>query len=433
MENALSDPVRYIKGVGPKRAKSFAKAGINTLEDLLYYFPRRYEDRTNLLPIAGLSEGNTYTIKARIMACSERRSFRRGLSILEAAVADGSGIIFCVWFNQHYLRQYFKPGQELILYGKVERYGKRLQINSPEFELVDPEHDAALSIGRIVPIYSLPEGMTQRYLRYFVKHVLDEYLPKLHDFLPFDIRSRQNLANLAKSLLEIHFPENDSWRNQAYQRLAFDEFFIFQLPLALRKLKNKEKPGIRHNIEGVLIDEFIAGLPFKLTDSQAQVMGEIKKDMAGSFAMQRLLQGDVGSGKTVVATIAAVVALQGGYQAAIMVPTEILARQHYDKIKSQLKGIKSKNIKVILFTGSTNKKERPGILRKIKEGKVDLVIGTHALLEETVEFGNLGLVVIDEQHKFGVGQRSLLPKKGANPDILIMTATPIPRTLAITL
>ncbi|MCX5713097.1 MAG: OB-fold nucleic acid binding domain-containing protein, partial [Candidatus Omnitrophica bacterium] len=191
MDNPLNNPVRYIKGVGPKRAQSFAKAGINTLEDLLYYFPRRYEDRTNLIPIANLAEGQTYTIKATIMGCVDRRSFRRGLSILEAVLSDGSGTIYGVWFNQPYLKQYFKPGQELILYGKVERYGKRLQISSPEFELVDQEHDISLSIGRIVPIYSLPEKMTQRFFRHFVKNVLDEYLPKLQDFLPFDIRSRR--------------------------------------------------------------------------------------------------------------------------------------------------------------------------------------------------------------------------------------------------
>lgn len=434
MESILNSPVRYLKGVGPKRAKSFAESGIITLEDLLYYFPRRYEDRTSLIPIAKLVEGNTYTVKGRILGCVERRSFRRGLSILEAVVNDSSGNIFCVWFNQHYLKQYFKPGQELILYGKVERYGKRLQINSPEFELVDPEHDASLSIGRIVPVYSLPEGMTQRYFRYFVKNVLDSYLSKLNDFLPFDIRSRAGLLNLAKSLLEIHFPENDDWRKQAYQRLAFEEFFIFQLPLALRKLKNKEKPGIRHNISGNLIGEFISGLPFQLTDSQAKVLEEIKKDMAGGFAMQRLLQGDVGSGKTVVATAAAIIALQGGYQAVIMVPTEILARQHYEKILGQVAGLKTKNakIRIALLTGSI-KKNKEKLLREIKSGRVDLIIGTHALLQEEVEFKKLGLVVIDEQHKFGVGQRSLLPQKGDNPDILIMTATPIPRTLAITL
>jgi len=452
MEKQLSDSVQYLKGIGPKKAKLFAKAGIKTIEDFLYYFPRRYEDRTSFTSISKLQEGSTQTIKAQVLASGERRSWRRrGFSILEVAVGDATGKIFCVWFNQGYLKEYFHAGTSLILYGKIERYGKRLQMNSPEFEVVSEGDEprstcepavalkecrgASLDIGRVVPIYSLPEGITQRHFRHLVKSTLDECLPKVNDFLPYDIRSKNKLLNLAKSLLNIHFPDDFDMQKQAYERLAFDEFFVFQLPLALRKLKKKEKAGIVHKVEGELARSFIVGLPFKLTQSQVKVAEEIKSDMGKPQAMQRLLQGDVGSGKTVVATIAAMMAAQGGYQVAFMVPTEILAHQHFEKISLQLSDLdfQQKKIKVGLLTSSVNKKEKDKTLQEIKEGKIDLVIGTHALLEEDVRFKDLGLVVIDEQHKFGVGQRALLPKKGSNPDILIMTATPIPRTLAITL
>ena len=424
----LDAPIQYLKGIGPKRAKLFHQLGINTVEDLLYYFPRRYEDRTNFISISKLEEGKTYTIKAQVLAKRGHQSFRRrGFSITEVAVSDATGKIFCVWFNQPYLKEYFKVGSNLIFYGRVERYGNKLQMKSPEFEIVS-EETKDINIGRIVPIYSLPEKITQRNFRSMVKHALDKYLPRINDFLSFDIRSRHNLLNLAKSLINIHFPENFDLQNLAYRRLAFEEFFIFQVPLVLRKLKKKTKAGISHKVEGELVKNFIAALPFRLTLAQEKVIAEIKQDMVHHQVMQRLLQGDVGSGKTIVATIACLFAIQGGYQAAFMVPTEILAKQHFEKIKNQ-----NKEIKIGLLAGSLHKKEKEKTYKEIKKGKIDLVIGTHALLEESVEFKNLGLVVIDEQHKFGVGQRQLLPKKGFSPDCLIMTATPIPRTLAITL
>jgi len=433
MKNSLQSSVQYIKGIGPKRAKSFNKLGINTIEDLLYYFPRRYEDRTNFISISRLQEGQIYTIKAQVLAKGEHQSFRRrGFSIIEVAVGDSSGKIFCVWFNQPYLKEYFKVGLNLILYGRVEQYAGRLQMNSPEFEMVSSKSDESLNIGRITPIYSLPQGLTQRYLRLIIKYVLDEYLLQLNDFLPYDIRSRCNLLNLARSLINIHFPDNLERQNEAYRRLSFEEFFLFQLPLVLRKSKKKEKTGISHKVGGELINAFIEGLPFRLTPAQEKVIEEIKSDMAKPPAMQRLLQGDVGSGKTVVATIATLIAIQGGHQVAFMVPTEILARQHYSVVSRQVLGVRD-DIKIGLLISSINKKEKEKIYKEIKEGKVDLVIGTHALIEESVKFKHLGLIVIDEQHKFGVGQRALLPAKGTNPDVLIMTATPIPRTLAITL
>jgi ATP-dependent DNA helicase RecG len=429
MHKTLDTPVRYLKGIGPKRAKALEKSGIRIIEDLLYYFPRRYEDRTNFAAVSKLEEGQTYTIRVEILTIKERRSFRRrAFSILEMAVGDNTGKIFCVWFNQPYLKDYFKVGEAIILYGKVDRYGSRLQMSAPEFELVNVETDESLNIGRIVPVYTVPSGLTQRHLRQMIKEILDESLSQIKDSLPFDIRSRNNLLNLAKSLINIHFPESLQLQKQAYERLAFEEFLIFQLPLVLRKLRRKEKKGIAHDIEGELPEKFLASLSFKLTKSQENAIAEIKQDMASRQPMQRLLQGDVGSGKTVVATVACLIAVQGKCQAAFMAPTEILARQHYEKISSQVN-----KIRIVLLTSSTNKQEKQKIHKDIEDGKIDLVIGTHALLGGDVKFKNLGLVVIDEQHKFGVGQRALLPAKSINPDVLIMTATPIPRTLAITL
>ncbi len=432
MEQTTS--IRYLKGIGPVRAKSFAGCGVNTIEDLMYYFPRRYEDRSNFADISELKVGQVYTIKAQAKACGQRNSWRRrAFSITEATLADSTGKISCVWFNKPYLKEYLKTGSALILYGKVEEYKGRLQMNNPEFEFVGADDDNSLNIGRIVPVYTLPQGFSQRSMRKLVKNTLDEFLPKINDCLPFDLRTRNNLLNLAQSLLNIHFPQSPGLQKQAHTRLSFEEFFIFQLPLVLRKLRRKEKKGIKHAVNGKLIEDFISALPFELTPAQEKAFAEIKADMAVGQAMQRLLQGDVGSGKTVVATLACLIAIQGGYQAAFMAPTEILARQHYEKVTSQLSGLVSPagKIRAGLLVGQD--KEREKIYRDIKDGRIDLIIGTHALLQEELSFKNLGFVVIDEQHKFGVGQRALLPKKGNNPDVLIMTATPIPRTLAITL
>ena len=446
----LNASVRYLHGVGPKRAELFAGMGVTTIEDLLYYFPRRYEDRTRFASIAELKEGEVYTIKAEVLVKGQRAALRRrGFSITEAVVADESGKVHCVWFNQPYLEAYLKVGVELILYGKVERYTTRLQMENPDFEIISDEKDALLHIGRIVPVYSITQGITQRSLRRLVKDALDETAGRVKEFLPYDIRSRNGLLNLPKSLLNIHFPENLDLQQQAFRRLSFEEFLIFELPLALRKIHRQDQPGLAHTVKGKLVGRFISNLPFELTESQQKVIEEIKADMAKPRNMHRLLQGDVGCGKTVVATVATVMAIQGGYQAAFLVPTEILAKQHFEKISSQFTvsatrrggsatfcgGHSSQKelARIALLTSSTDVKEKEKIYQDIREGRVDLVIGTHALLEEKVVFKNLGLVVIDEQHKFGVGQRALLPQKGPNPDVLIMTATPIPRTLAITL
>jgi ATP-dependent DNA helicase RecG len=429
MSNPQNTSIQYLKGIGPKRAKSFSSLGINTIYDLFYYFPKRYEDRSNLVKISDLKKGELSTIQAKVLSLKGRSSWRRrGFNITEAEVMDNTGKVSCVWFNQPYIKGYLKPGKDMVFYGKVELYAGRLQLSNPEFEFVGEDSKDSLSLGRIVPVYALPEGIGQRSFRKLVKFALDEYLPKISDSIPYDIRLRNDLENLPKSLLNIHFPESFALQEKSYRRLAFEEFFLFQVPLALRKLKREEKSGILHKVDELLLRSFIAALPFRFTRAQEKVLEEIKMDMFSSKHMQRLLQGDVGSGKTIVAATAAFIAITGGYQVAFMAPTEILARQHYESIRTYLK-----KERVFLLTGSLTQKERGDILKKLAEGEIDLMIGTHALLEDKVVFKNLGLVVIDEQHKFGVGQRALLPGKGKNPDVLIMTATPIPRTLAITI
>ncbi len=418
-----------------------ADAGIRNVEDAFYYFPRRYQDRTHFTAIAQIEIGSVATVKVEVLSVNTRRSFRKGgFNLFEISCRDETGRIFAVWFNQPYLKNYFKPGKKYILYGKVELYKDRIQLSNPEFEFIE-EGDEGDGLGKIIPVYPLPRGFSQRGLRKMIASILDKYLSSVSEILPFDIRSRHNLINIAKSLRNIHFPESEESRLQAYQRLSFEEFFIYQIPLILRKLKRKEKKGIAFKINEELLNRFIQSLPFALTRSQAEVLAQIKGDMQAPRPMQRLLQGDVGSGKTIVATIAALVAVSNASQAAFMAPTEILANQHYTNLKSQIINFTAnaqdsspkKNIKIGLLTSSLKDKERHKILKDVKEGLIDIVVGTHALIQEGVVFKKLGLIIMDEQHKFGVSQRALLPQKGINPDVLIMTATPIPRTLSMTL
>jgi ATP-dependent DNA helicase RecG len=354
------------------------------------------------------------------------------------SVGDDTGRIFAVWFNQPYLKNYFKAGSRVLLHGKVECYKDRIQLSNPEFEVFEEGVEVA-DADKIVPTYSLPEKFSPRVYRKLVKSVLDKYIPHVEEVLPFDVRSRHNLLNIAKSLRQIHFPENEEARFKAYERLSFEEFFIYQIPLILRKLKRRQKQGIAFRIDEPILDGFCKGLPFELTLSQKLVLEEIKKDMASSRPMQRLLQGDVGSGKTVVATLAALIAASNGTQTAFMVPTEILAAQHFEKLSEFFKELGPKpqapspKVKIGLLTSSMDEKKKQKVRQQVKKGEIDIIIGTHALIQEGVNFKNLGFIIIDEQHKFGVSQRALLSQKAVSPDILIMTATPIPRTLCMTL
>lgn len=436
LHESLSESVQYIKGIGPKKAGLFKNLGINTAKELLFYSPYRYEDRKNFSAIKDLQIGCLSTVKGIVKAVRFKPRFVSGSnSILTLIIEDDGNLLKCIWFNQPYLKNYFKPGQELIIYGKVGEFNDSLEMANPEFEIVDDEKDDSVNIGRIVPVYSLTKGITNRFLRKIIKSALDNLLPKIQDSLSYGIRKKYNFLNLAKALLNLHFPETFETLEESRRRLSFEEFFLFQIVLLSRKLKKKTKVGISHKVNDDLITAFINSLPFKLTASQVRCLDEIRSDLSRINPMYRLLQGDVGSGKTIVALISSLIAVNSGSQVAIMVPTEILAQQHNDKINSQLSAFsfQNKKIKTKLLTGSLKDSEKDDCLKGIEEGKIDIVIGTHALLEENVRFKNLGLVVIDEQHKFGVAQRSLLAKKGVNPDVLIMTATPIPRTLALTI
>lgn len=426
----LEDSVQYIKGVGPARFKLLNRLGVHTVGDLLYYFPRRYEDRRAFSPIAQVRENDFATVKGEIINLSFRRS-RRGLSIFEIAVGDESGVLSAIWFNQPFMKKYFKIGDKLILYGKIARR-PLLQMNAPDFELISElEKDSSLHIGRIVPIYPLTANLKQRYLRTVIDRTIQKFTSFIPDMLPYELKKKLNLLPLTLAIRYIHFPKDNSSESSAYRRLVFDEFFLLQMIFALKRYwRNKRELGITHKTEGKLIKDFLKILPFKLTSAQDKAIKEIEDDMASSKEMNRLLQGDVGSGKTIVAAYALILSVQSGFQAAVMAPTEILAEQHYLLLSKLFAPL---DVSVGLLIGSMSPKAKLEALEDIKSGAVDIVVGTHALIEKEIEFKKLGLVVIDEQHKFGTLQRSSLRKKGERPDCLIMTATPIPRTLAMTL
>lgn len=431
MPQALSEiPIQFIKGVGPAKAKLLANLGIKNVEDLLYLFPHRYEDRTQFTPIAMVQVGLSQTICGQVL--SSKRNFYSKNRTVEVTVGDKSGRIGCVWFNQPYLVNIFKEGQEIVLYGRVDVFGKRLQMVVPDFELITTE-DRSLNMGRIVPVYPLTKGISQRYLRKLINFCLNLHAKDLPDIVPEKIRKKNNLEPIAQGIAQIHFPSDATQQQKAIDRIAFEEFFLFQICVILRRFSIVHKVGIAHKIENSLVEQYKASFPFKLTGAQNKAIADMSLDMSQNRPMLRMLQGDVGSGKTVVAFFGSVVAKANGKQAAIMAPTEILAQQHYFNFQKLLSQGPYKDLKVSLLISSIPAKEKKAIYQRIKEGDIDLIIGTHALLEETIAFKNLSFVVIDEQHKFGVNQRALLSAKGSNPDILIMTATPIPRTLCLTL
>jgi ATP-dependent DNA helicase RecG len=429
-EKNLKTLVRYIKGVGPKKSQHLARVGLNTIEDILYYLPKRYEDRSSVTAIKDLKPGGSMTIQGEIITLSSRTS-RTGSSIVQAAMADGTGTIHAVWFNQPYLRDMLKAGDKLVLYGKVEIYD-RLQMIQPEYEILeDKEVNQSLNIGRIVPVYSLTAELTQRFMRGMIFKAIGGYVKYAVERLPTYIIARQRLVDIKFALRNIHFPTNFELLEKAYKRIVFEEFFILQLALAIRKKGSApEEEAFGHKMTlGELSASFKKALPFELTEAQKRAVVEIERDMFSSRPMNRLLEGDVGSGKTVVAAHALVLAAQNGFQSVIMAPTEVLARQHFIGLSELFMPL---GINVALLIGGMDTRSRDGVYSDIKEGKADVVVGTHAIIQESVEFKNLGLAVIDEQHKFGVAQRAILRRKGHNPHVLIMTATPIPRTLALT-
>lgn len=434
----LQTPIQYIKGVGPKKAELFARIGVESVEDLMWFMPRRYEDRSNLKPISKVNVGDTETIAGKIMASGEKRT-RGRIKIFQAAIGDGTGVIYAVWFNQSYLKDYFKVGKRVILYGKITKFraqSAQIQMNVPEYEILESDEVNTIHIGGIVPIYHATERLNQRFIRTIARKVLNEFINEVPEIVPGNIRTNMELLPIRKALWNIHFPETQLLQERARIRLAFDEFFLLQLGIGLRKHEVENLvEGISHKSSGELIERFQKLLPFKLTKAQERVLTEIVTDMQNPIPMNRLLQGDVGSGKTVVAVYALSYAVASGYQGAVMVPTEILARQHYFTLKELVEPL---GIKIALLISELQDKDHKRIREEINDGDVDIIIGTHALIQEAVKYKKLGLVVIDEQHKFGVAQRALLRTKGkiglsgVHPDVLVMTATPIPRSLALT-
>lgn len=434
-------PIQYIKGVGPKRALLFKKLNIETINDALFFLPRRYEDRAHLKSISELQVGELQTFVAEILVkdVSLARTKRK---IFKIVVGDNTGHLILKWFNfnERYLSNRYKKGQKIIVSGQVllDNYdGFGLEVRHPDIEIIDSETTELVHLGRIVPIYPLTEGFYQKTIRSVMKIVVDSYAHLYPEILPDYIIKSRSFIPLDKALKEIHFPSQESdisllnnGRTSAHRRIIFNEFFLLELGLALRKQdKLQEKRGISYEYKNNLTNRLKSILPFELTSSQEKVLKEIYEDMKKPYPMNRLLQGDVGCGKTVVALMAMLRAIENGYQGAIMVPTEILAEQHYFNIKSITKRV---GIETALLTSGVKGKRRKEVLDEISAGKKSIIIGTHALIQEDVRFKRLGLVIVDEQHRFGVMQRASLKKKGYNPDVLVMTATPIPRTLALT-
>lgn len=422
----MKSDIKTIKGVGPSRAALLNKIGIYTVEDMLYYFPRGYEDRTKQKKIIELADGETVCIKAAVFSRLTEYPIRKGLTIYKLVLRDDTGSITAVWYNQKYLMNSFKIGQTYFFFGKVSvKFGKR-EIISPVFER---EGEEQRYTGRIIPVYPLTASLTQKIVQNIIEHCFEAVEGNIVDPLPKWLREKYNLAELYYSLCNIHFPRSSESYLIARRRLVFEELFMLQLGLLSIKSKSRQTEGIvfKHIDEQ---EKFINSLPFPLTEAQKRVIQEINQDMQKTHVMNRLVQGDVGSGKTVVAAAAIYVCIKNGYQAAMMVPTEILAEQHY---KSFCELFKGHDAKLCLLTGSMTKKKKDQLLSDIESGKVDIIIGTHALIQEQVHFDKLGLVITDEQHRFGVKQRAALTEKGQNPHILVMTATPIPRTLALIL
>jgi len=400
---SLATPIRYVKGVGEEKSKLFNKVGINTLYDLFWHFPSYYEDRTHIIPIAQTSPGKRQVIQGKVLLIDKVKS-GKSLSIFKVPVKDKSGIIYAIWYNQDYITKLLKKDQEVVLSGKIEMRFREKQILVDDFEILNGKEDA-LNLKRIVPFYPLTEGISQRVIRRIMKVNLDKNHPHFTEHLPLSIRERYSLIPFRQALINIHFPKDFSYQRRAYRRLVFDELFLLQVALALKRRDYKKEEGIKFKVENNLVRDFLDSLPFSLTSSQRKVINEILEDMASSQPMNRLLQGDVGSGKTVVALTSLLAAIGSGYQAALMAPTEILAQQHYLRMKEFLSSL---NVQPFLLISELQQKEKERIKNEIKGGTVKLVIGTHALIQKEVQFHKLGIVVIDEQHRFGVMQRATL-------------------------
>jgi len=445
MRILLTNPVKYLRGVGPQRAAMLEERGIATVGDLLSYLPFRYEDRIRFTPIAEIVPGQIHTVLAEVTGAGGTVRFTRGRGpVFHATVRDGSGVLHARFFHGAYLEGRLKEKQRLVLHGKAEmdayRPG-RLEMVNPQIELVGSGDNASADsteVGRIVPVYEALGGISSRMLRRIIYGVLSDFDSAVPDPLPEKIRERYRLPTRREALLYAHFPPKDEnldllndFRSPAQIRLIFEEFFYYQLALALRRQREHRRPGIAMRIREDKIRAALKRiLPFKPTAAQKRVLAEIAADLEQPFPMHRLLEGDVGSGKTIVALEAATIVIENGYQVALMAPTEILAAQHF---LSARRIFESAGYRVELIVSRRNRAERTRVLERVASGETQFVVGTHALIEEPVQFARLGLAIVDEQHRFGVLQRKRLVEKGASPHVLVMTATPIPRTLALTL
>jgi len=438
-QEALATPLQFLKGVGPRRAADLEKVGLLTVEDLLYRFPLRYEDRSRLQRIASLKPGQAASISGRILSAGLRSTRRPGFKIFEAAIQDDSGTLRAVWLNQPFLRDILMRGQHIVLYGAVEMRGSAsLQLTNPQYEILEDDDAETIHTGRIVPVYEKAGAVTPKMQRRLVYDALQRLPADIPDQLPDDVRLRLGLPARYAALVATHFPSEDvsidalnRFATPAQRRLIFEEAFLFQLGVIARRrfAATEQKPAAIH-VDDRIRESARRVLPFRLTSGQKQALKEIVEDLQRPHPMNRLLQGDVGAGKTIVALLAALVAMENGLQVAFMAPTEILAEQHFLNITRLLQ---ASRFRVALLTGSIASAARREQLAEVESGTVHLVVGTHALVQGDVRFKQLGLVVIDEQHRFGVLQRATLRMKGLHPDVLVMTATPIPRTLALTL
>jgi len=421
LNDFLDLDIKSVKGVGEKTAKLFSKIGVNTVGDLLYYFPRRIEDRTNFKKIKEVFDRETVCIKATVFSDISSNIVRKGLIIHTAILKDDTGIINAVWYNNSYVKTSLKKGKEYIFYGQVTHKFNKWEIQSPIWEEVGKN----LYLGRLLPVYQLTKSLNQKTIQKAVLEVLP-YADKITDTMPSEIKAKYNLAQLSFALKNIHFPKDIKSYEIARRRLVFEELLVLILGLMLLKGRKLKEKGPKFT--NFSVSHFTNSLSFKLTGAQERVINEIIEDFKKDVPMGRLIQGDVGCGKTVVAAAALYIAVINGYQGTMMAPTEILANQHYESFKKLFEPF---NISVGLLSGSLTKKAKNEIYEKTKNGEIDILIGTHALIEEGVTFKNLGIAITDEQHRFGVLQRAKLNSKGENPHILVMTATPIPRSLAL--
>ena len=437
-DEVLATPLQFLKGVGPRRAADLAHAGLHSIEDLLCRFPLRYEDRSRLQPISTLKPGQAASIAARILSCGLRSTRRPGFKIFEALVADASGPLRVTWLNQAFLRDVFAAGQQVVFYGTAEMRGHGgLQLANPQYEILDDEEGETVHTGRIVPVYEKTGSVTPKIQRRLVFDALQQLPVDLPDHVPEALRLRLGFPSRVAALAAAHFPPSDAgidalnlFATPAQRRLIFEEAFLFQLGvLARRRSAAADRKPLVVRIDDRVRESARRVLPFRLTGGQRQALKEIVGDQQRPQPMNRLLQGDVGAGKTIVALLASLVAMESGLQVAFMAPTEILAEQHFLNISRLLQ---ASRFRVALLTGAVGQAARRARLAEVEAGTVHLVVGTHALVQGDVRFKHLGLVVIDEQHRFGVLQRATLRGKGLHPDVLVMTATPIPRTLALT-